>query len=45
MDRFISYYGFYHKWVVIGVLAAFHVEVLKGYGSIQPRKLGYCLYF
>ena len=27
VDRFISYYGFYYKRVVMGMLAAFHVEV------------------
>ena len=27
IDRFISYYGFYHKRVVMGMLTAFHVEV------------------
>ena len=27
VDRFISYYGFYHKRVVMGMLIAFHEEV------------------
>ena len=34
VDRFIGYYDLYHKWIVMGMLIAFHVGVQKGYGSI-----------
>ena len=27
VDHFIGYYGFYHKWVVMGMLETFHVEI------------------
>ena len=45
MYYFVGYDDPYYQWIVMGMLAAFHVEVRKGYGSVQPRDFGYSLYF
>ena len=44
MNCFVGHDGPYYQRVIMGMLAAFHVRVLEGYGGIQARELGHGLY-
>ena len=45
MKCLVGYDDPYYQWIDMGVLAAFHVGVRIGYGSVHPREIGYDLYF